>query len=758
MARDWFPLHHRILFRLLLPIVVVGLLVSTVLVGVLSAPMKDFLTRQFDANLRLSATLGLRICEESFGYLLDLRLEKDSEMNRTMQNEALVEVRNISDDFPHIHLMVVNGGQMLAASNVAEAPQPWNGPELAGIDDTRLGFQLADKAVRAHVQYFPFWDWHIISFVFDEAYQQPLAMAYRVTYLSAVGVFFAVVATLLGVFFLFIKRPLNRLVAATEGVAEGRPNKLEAIPRSEFGQLMQAFNDMIDSLAQEKAAVRDLIQQLRSIYNSLPIIVWSLDEKGIFTLSEGKELKSLGLAPGQVVGQSVFTLYKDNPVIVDAIKQGLNGNACEFESIVQGHHFHTVITPVLDEEGRVKWVNGLALNVTERRRAEEELHQLRNYLSNIIDSMPSVLIGVDRDGIVTQWNSEAQRATGIAAKAATGQPLAAAFPRLAARMARIHEAIATRQVCSDPRQAWETEGETRYENVTIYPLVADGAAGAVIRVDDVTEQVRLEEMMIQGEKMLSVGGLAAGMAHEINNPLAGILQNATVLRNRLSGDLRANHEAAEAAGTSMASIQRYLDLRKLPEMLENIQASGAMAAAIVKNMLGFARKSEGVASTHDLRVLLDQAVELLNTDYDMKRHYDFKQIQIIREYDAAADPVTCEASKLQQVFMNVLRNGAEAMAAATTARVAPAFTLRVRDDGDHMRVEIEDNGPGMDEKTRRRIFEPFYTTKPTGEGTGLGLSVSYFIVADDHGGEMWVLPARSGGSCFVIRLPKEGSA
>ena len=173
-------------------------------------------------------------------------------------------------------------------------------------------------------------------------------------------------------------------------------------------------------------------------------------------------------------------------------------------------------------------------------------------------------------------------------------------------------------------------------------------------------------------------------------------------------------------------------------------------------MLSFARKSDHVISSHDLGDLLDQTINLLHTDYDMKKHYDFKQIRICREYDQAATPVPCEASKLQQVFMNILKNGSEAMAEAPDAQRQPTFILRVNDDDPWLRVEIEDNGPGIDDKTRRRIFEPFFTTKPVGKGTGLGLSVSYFIITEDHGGEMAAFAAESGGTRFMIRLPKEG--
>ena len=271
---------------------------------------------------------------------------------------------------------------------------------------------------------------------------------------------------------------------------------------------------------------------------------------------------------------------------------------------------------------------------------------------------------------------------------------------------------------------------------------------------DITEWKKMKEMIVQSEKMLSVGGLAAGMAHEINNPLAGILQNVSVLTNRLTGNLPANHKAAEAAGTSLSAIRKYMKLRKLTEMLENIRSSGYMAANIVKNMLSFARKSEEMKSSHDIRVLLNQTLDLLKTDYDMKKHYDFKQIRIVRDYAESVAPVPCEASKLQQVFMNILKNGAEAMINAKDGSVTPSFILKIQDDGAWVRVEIEDNGPGIKKEIRHRIFEPFFTTKPTGKGTGLGLSVSYFIITETHGGEISVNDAQDGGTRFVIRLPK----
>ena len=256
--------------------------------------------------------------------------------------------------------------------------------------------------------------------------------------------------------------------------------------------------------------------------------------------------------------------------------------------------------------------------------------------------------------------------------------------------------------------------------------------------------------MIQSEKMVSIGGLAAGMAHEINNPLAGILQNAQVIRNRISPELAANRSAAAEVGIDLESLRAYLDRRGCLRMMDSIMESGQRAARIVENMLSFSRKSNVERAKVDICALLDRTVELAANDYDLKRQYDFRRIRIVREYEADLPFVPCEESKIQQVFFNLIRNGAQAMA----ARQGDAcFVLRARSWGDAVRIEISDNGPGMPEELRKRIFEPFFTTKKVGEGTGLGLSVSYFIVVENHGGQMEVESIPGQGTTFIVILP-----
>ncbi len=518
-----------------------------------------------------------------------------------------------------------------------------------------------------------------------------------------------------------------------------------------------------------ESVLRESEERFRSLVETSSDWIWEVDKNGVYTYSSPKIKDILGYEPEQVIGKTPFDLMPPGKaervagLFQTAVRNQWPIVAQENEVIHQDGRLIVIETngvPILDEDGILLGYRGVDRDVTQRKRAEEELRHLRNYLANIIDSMPSVLVGVDPDGKVTLWNRKAQQSTGIPAADAVGQPLAKAFPRLTAQMERVREAMQTRKVCSDPRQVYEKDGETHYEDVTVYPLLDDGVEGAVIRVDDVTEQVRLEEMMIQSEKMLSVGGLAAGMAHEINNPLSGMMQTADVMRNRLTNpDLPANQRAAAAAGTSMDVIHAFMEARGIPKMLERIRTSGLRAAEIVANMLSFARKSDSTFSTHNLTELLDQSMDLAGSDYDLKKKFDFRQIEIVREYEQDLPLVPCEGSKIQQVFLNVLRNGAQAMQEEGREKMGeePRFILRLAHEKEagQVRVEIEDNGPGMEEATRKRVFEPFFTTKPVGVGTGLGLSVSYFIIAENHGGEMSVESTPGEGTTFIIRLPVE---
>ncbi len=297
------------------------------------------------------------------------------------------------------------------------------------------------------------------------------------------------------------------------------------------------------------------------------------------------------------------------------------------------------------------------------------------------------------------------------------------------------------------------EGEKKFMDVMVYPLIDDGIQGAVIRVDDVTNRVRIEEMMVQTEKMLSVGGLAAGMAHEINNPLGGILLGAQNILRRISPDLNINRQSAEECGTSIESIRRYMENRNIIKMIDGIREMGERASKIVSNMLSFSRHSESRLSMARLDDVIDRSLELAANDYDLKKKYDFRHIRINREYDPELPEVSCVITEIQQVMLNLLKNSAQAVAEKEYVDGKPEITLRLKRDPHWAIIELEDNGPGITEADRKRVFEPFFTTKEVGVGTGLGLSVSYFIISNNHKGTMDVESQSGKGTRFTIRLP-----
>ncbi len=393
-------------------------------------------------------------------------------------------------------------------------------------------------------------------------------------------------------------------------------------------------------------------------------------------------------------------------------------------------------------------------DITDLRRAEDETRNLQQYLQSIVDSMPSALVGVDRDGKVVQWNRRAEEMAGMAGNQARGRSLGEVFPLLEFEMPGIRKALLNGTSVKNSKVPVEIDGKQLFLDITVYPLRDTGNGNAVIRVDEVTERVNMEEMMIQSEKVLSVGGLAAGMAHEINNPLAGMIQNSQVILNRLTGDLPVNHRVAEACGTRMENIGDFIENRGILDMLRAIRASGEQAAVIVKNMLSFCRRSRDEFTLCSLPDLMEKTLEIASSDYDLKKRYDFRKIEIVREYQDDLPLVRCEGLKIQQVILNLLRNAAEAAADVEISHEPPRIVLRILKEGDMVRMEVADNGPGMCEKVRKRVFEPFFTTKGVGVGTGLGLSVSYFIITENHGGSMSVESKPNKGARFILRLPQ----
>ncbi len=381
-----------------------------------------------------------------------------------------------------------------------------------------------------------------------------------------------------------------------------------------------------------------------------------------------------------------------------------------------------------------------------------QLRATRSYLQNVLDSMPSTLVGVDEGGRVTMWNAKAQEVSGKPIDTVRGQPFGEALPELAGQQDRLLLAIDSGHPFRIERLQAHRNNSPQYFEVVIYPLAAEDSRGAVIRVDDITQRVQMEQLMVQTEKMMTVSGLAGGMAHEINNPLSGVLQSSQNIMRRLSPDLPANREVADALDLDLGKTREFLEKRGIIGFLEGIREAAERASRIVADMLAFSRRSTAEFSLVDINDLLDAVVRICNSDYDLKKTYDFRKIEIEKDYDLDLPDVPCDRTEIEQVLLNLLKNAAHAMAERRTAE-KNRIQLSTRVEHEQAVIEVQDNGPGMNDETRQRVFEPFFTTKPIGVGTGLGLAVSYYIVTEQHKGTISVDSVRGKGTIFTIRLP-----
>ncbi|EFL50905.1 signal transduction histidine kinase, nitrogen specific, NtrB [Solidesulfovibrio fructosivorans JJ]] len=523
----------------------------------------------------------------------------------------------------------------------------------------------------------------------------------------------------------------------------------------------------IDITERKKAVqeIREAREYLNSIVNTIGDPIFVKNEQHRFMLANDALCALMGRPREEILGRTDADFFPKEQVNafwkVDDMLLATGLQNVSEESLTDGRgELRTIVTKktrYVDALGR-KSVVGVIRDITERKRMERNLEASEEKFRSIVESSPTAMFfyHLEPDGglLLTGANPAADVLVGFDRSTLVGRPLEAVFPGLAdTRYPDLYRQVARGDVGAQSYEApYQDERLSGHHDVRVFRT---GPDAIVVDILDVTERLRLQEMMVQSEKMASVGGLAAGMAHEINNPLSSILQAAQVCLMQLDPALPANQEGADACGCSVEAVRCYLEKRRVFKFLAGIQEAGKRAAGIVSSMLEFSRKSESRRAPVDINAVLDRSVELASTDYDLKKNYDFRHINIIRRYAEDLPEVTCTRTEIEQVVLNLLKNAAQAMAGYPPAAGAPTIVLGTSRTPTGVRIEVTDNGPGMVDPVRRRVFEPFFTTKEPGLGTGLGLAVSYFIITANHGGTISVESEPGGGATFIVELPVE---
>lgn len=393
--------------------------------------------------------------------------------------------------------------------------------------------------------------------------------------------------------------------------------------------------------------------------------------------------------------------------------------------------------------------------IAEQKKAEKEMARIRLYLAAIVDSMPSILIGVDTKGLVTMWNREAEKISYLPVLDAMGKKITDIFPELDIAMGMANVANTHKQPQIKEKVVHPFHGSGVWADIVVYPLTHEVGHGSVIRIDNVSTRVKMKNLMVQTEKMKTIAGLSAGMAHEINNPIGCIVQSAQNILRRVSPELHENKKTALSLGTDLDTVYAYLEKRQIIKFLDDIRISVDRTAKTVSNMLSFSRKEDPIKIAVDLPHLIESSIGLATYDYELKKKYDFKNIQIIKDVDSCIKKVTCIPGEIEQVMLNLLKNAAQAVWGGKQDHIKPIIKITAKQGKKSVKITVEDNGPGMDKDIKKRIFEPFFTTKSAESGTGLGLSVAYYIVARNHNGTFTVKSKPGQGATFIITLPYE---
>jgi len=349
-----------------------------------------------------------------------------------------------------------------------------------------------------------------------------------------------------------------------------------------------------------------------------------------------------------------------------------------------------------------------------------EYERLKDFNENIVESINVGVLAVDLADRVESWNSQMEVMYALPRWQALGRPLSEVFPT-----AFVEEFYRVRQNSGIHnlykfRLGTQT-GEIRIVNVAIAPLVTKkfSVIGRLIIVDDITERVELEAQLAQSDKLSSIGLLAAGVAHEVNTPLAVISSYAQMLAKQLQGD------SAKSA------------------LLEKVTRQTFRASEIVNNLLNFSRTSGTEFTDVDVNKIISDTLALL------EHQFKTSKVAIRAELSNHLPTINGNAGRLQQVFLNLFLNAKDAMGNGGVLRVATS-------NGDGVSVTVSDNGAGIAQEHIHRIYDPFFTTKASREGqprgTGLGLSVTYGII-QEHAGKIRVESRQGEGTTFYLDFP-----
>ncbi|MBA4501198.1 two-component system sensor histidine kinase NtrB [Marinobacterium marinum] len=385
----------------------------------------------------------------------------------------------------------------------------------------------------------------------------------------------------------------------------------------------------------------------------------------------------------------------------------------------------------------------LEKEVNEHVVTTQRLQASESYIQNILSSMPLVLVGLNSEGLITHWNRRAEQVSGTKADAAIGRNLWSIYPDITVTPQHIEQALEKRQ----PLTLRYSQPGSYHMDITVYPLENYIEPGVVVLVDDVTRRVITENMLIQHDKLSSMGELATAMANDIHKPLQAILF-----------DLRSFQNILEAGHLMPSDSKQSGEFERLQGLLEHASDNGRQVESVIRNLLQFARGRNAQAEPANVVDILEHSLTQASEALSLPDAIPFGKVRVERHFETDIPQAPCHITELQQVFLSLFRHAYQSLAEKAEAKgldFIPTLKLYVGQSYDALSIRIQHNGNGLSNEEQMHLFEPYVHSANVEQPSAAAdkrLSFAYFVITEQHQGHMAVTSDPEVGTTFHIQL------
>lgn len=560
-----------------------------------------------------------------------------------------------------------------------------------------------------------------------QAYERWIIVLAIISFLAAS----AIIGTFLWV---FVNRPINKLITCTRLIGQGRyDQRIDTGCEGEIGQLAIAISRMGKKISEKQEELNKQRHEYQELFEQVPCFI-TVQDKNLKLLRFNREFtRHFAANPGD----HCYEVYKNRskpcevcPVIM-TFADGEQHSSEETGITKDGNVSHWIAwsSPIRDFSGEITAVMEVSLDVTEMKRLEEKIRKSEEKYRDIFNNIPNPIFVLEsRNLTILDCNDVVKSVYGFE----KDELIKHSFLTLFEESEHQNYALDIRNLdtLNHVRQVTK-DGRLIYANIRISPSEYMGRKALLVTTADITKRLFAEQQLIQTSKMATLGEMATGIAHELNQPLSVIKTASSFLIKKV---IRGQQIRDEILKTMAEEIDSHVD----------------RASNIINHLREFGRKSEVKTEVVQVNEPLKKALDIFSQQLKLR------EIEVVTQFGEGLPSILANSNRLEQVFINLLINARDAIEEkiekSLTKDISKKIVLRTFTEKEKVTVSIKDTGLGIPASVLDKIFEPFFTTKKVGKGTGLGLSISYGIV-QDYEGTIRVRTAENEGSDFIIQFP-----